>query len=79
MAQDVLDCTIYFDLMEAVLRDGPPASFDAVTSPVLLAWGTKDKILPESRYAPVMRRSFRTPARSTWRASAMFRWAMIAS
>ncbi|HTZ65066.1 MAG TPA: alpha/beta hydrolase [Solirubrobacteraceae bacterium] len=56
MALDVLDCTIYFDLMAAVLRDGPPASFDAVTSPVLLAWGTNDKILPEDRYAPRMRR-----------------------
>ena len=56
MAQDVLDCTIYFDLMAAVLRDGPPASFAAVTSPVLLGWGTKDKILPESRYAPQMQR-----------------------
>ncbi len=56
MAQDVLDCTIYFDLMAAVMRDGPPVSFDAVTCSVLLGWGTKDKILPQSRYAPVMRR-----------------------
>jgi pimeloyl-ACP methyl ester carboxylesterase len=56
MALDVLDCTIYFDLMDAVLCDGPPTSFDAVTSPVLLAWGTNDKILPEDRYAPRMRR-----------------------
>ena len=56
MAQDVLDCTIYFDLMAAVLRDGPPVSFDAVTCPALLGWGTKDKVLPESRYAPRLRR-----------------------
>ncbi len=56
IAQDVLDCTIYFDLMAAVMRDGPPASFDAITVPVLIGWGTKDKILPEDRYAPRLRR-----------------------
>lgn len=56
IAQDVLDCTIYFDLMAGVLRDGPPASFDAITCPVLLGWGTNDKVLPEDRYAPRLRR-----------------------
>jgi pimeloyl-ACP methyl ester carboxylesterase len=50
------ECPIYFDLMDAVLRDGPPGDFDGIACPVLLAWGTKDKILPERRYAGRIRR-----------------------
>jgi pimeloyl-ACP methyl ester carboxylesterase len=56
MIRDSVECPIYFDLMDAVLRDGPPASFDGVSCPVLLVWGTKDRVLPERRYAPRMRR-----------------------
>jgi pimeloyl-ACP methyl ester carboxylesterase len=50
-----VECPIYFDLMEAVLRDGPPTSFEQISSPVLLAWGTKDALLPAGRYAQRMR------------------------
>lgn len=39
-------CPIYFDLMEAIEREGPPAAFAGIACPVLLAWGTKDRILP---------------------------------
>jgi pimeloyl-ACP methyl ester carboxylesterase len=63
MAHDVVDCTIYFDLMDAVLRDGPPTSFDRISCSALLAWGTKDRILPAIRYAPRLRRLL--PA-ATW-------------
>jgi pimeloyl-ACP methyl ester carboxylesterase len=41
--------------MEAILRDGPPASFDGVECPVLIAWGTRDRILPSRSYAARLR------------------------
>ncbi len=55
VVEGAIECSIYFDLMEAVLRDGPPSSFDRISTPVLLAWGTKDAILPAGRYAQRMR------------------------
>jgi pimeloyl-ACP methyl ester carboxylesterase len=55
IVRGAVECTIYFDLMEAVLRDGPPSGFEQISCPVLLAWGTKDAILPAKRYAQRMR------------------------
>ncbi len=51
MVRDAVECTVYFELMDAILRDGPPRDFDQVTCPVLLAWGTRDRILPAPRYS----------------------------
>lgn len=53
--QSAVDCEIYFDLMDAILRDGPPSDFEGITCPVLLAWGTKDRVLPAGGYAQRMR------------------------
>lgn len=50
-----VECPIYFDLMDAILRDGPTSGFPQISCPVLLAWGTKDAILPAKRYAQRMR------------------------
>jgi pimeloyl-ACP methyl ester carboxylesterase len=55
MIRDAVDCSVYFELMDAILRDGPPADFERVTCPVLLAWGTRDRILPSPRYSARMR------------------------
>jgi pimeloyl-ACP methyl ester carboxylesterase len=55
LIQGSFECPIYLELMEAVERDGPPGSFDGISCPVLLAWGTKDKILPVDRYSSRMR------------------------
>src|SRR6476620_10795810 len=55
MVRDAVDCPAYFELMDAILRDGPPREFDRVTCPVLLAWGTRDRILPSPRYSARMR------------------------
>jgi pimeloyl-ACP methyl ester carboxylesterase len=41
--------------MSAIERDGPPADFAGVSCPVLLAWGTKDRLLPAARYSQRMR------------------------
>jgi pimeloyl-ACP methyl ester carboxylesterase len=41
--------------MEGILRDGPPPAFDGVGCPVLLAWGSRDRILPSARYSKRMR------------------------
>lgn len=55
MLRGAAECPIYFPLMEAIQRDGPPASFEGISVPVLLAWGTKDKILPPRRYSSRLR------------------------
>jgi pimeloyl-ACP methyl ester carboxylesterase len=55
LIRDSVACPIYFDLMDAILRDGPPASFEGVRCPVLIAWGTRDRILPSRRYTSRLR------------------------
>ena len=56
LIRDSLDCSVYFELMDAILRDGPPQSFDGLSVPVLLVWGTRDRILPPKRYSERLRR-----------------------
>jgi pimeloyl-ACP methyl ester carboxylesterase len=56
MIRDSLNCTVYFELMDALLRDGPPTSFDGIDCPVALVWGTKDRILPLRTYSPRLRK-----------------------
>jgi pimeloyl-ACP methyl ester carboxylesterase len=51
MMQGVVECSIFFEFMEAVMRDGPVADLDRVSCPVLVAWCEKDKIFPVDRYA----------------------------
>ena len=53
--RDSVACPVYFELMDAILRDGPPRAFDGVTCPVLLAWGTRDRIIPTPRYSERLR------------------------
>jgi pimeloyl-ACP methyl ester carboxylesterase len=53
--RDSVACPIYFELMDAIMRDGPPVSFDEVRCPVLIAWGTRDRILPSRSYASRLR------------------------
>jgi pimeloyl-ACP methyl ester carboxylesterase len=55
LVRDSVACPAYFELMEGILRDGPPRSLDGVACPVLLAWGTRDRILPSPRYSKRMR------------------------
>jgi pimeloyl-ACP methyl ester carboxylesterase len=55
MLRDSVACPIYFPLMDAILRDGPPQSFSGISCPVLLAWGTGDRILPTPRYSRRLR------------------------
>jgi pimeloyl-ACP methyl ester carboxylesterase len=55
LVRDSVACPVYFELMDAILRDGPPQSFDGAACPVLLAWGTRDRILPSPRYSKRMR------------------------
>jgi pimeloyl-ACP methyl ester carboxylesterase len=49
-----VDCPIYFDLLEAMIREGPPRDFDGVDCPVLIAWGTQDRTLPARRHAAAL-------------------------
>jgi pimeloyl-ACP methyl ester carboxylesterase len=46
VVEGAVRCPIYFDLMEAIEREGPPSAFPGIACPVLLAWGAKDRILP---------------------------------
>jgi pimeloyl-ACP methyl ester carboxylesterase len=53
--RDAVACPVYFELMEAILRDGTPRSFGELSCPVLLAWGTRDRVLPSPRYSTRLR------------------------
>ena len=53
--RDSLGCSVYFELMDAILRDGPVQTLDGVDCPVLIAWGTRDRILPVERYSRRLR------------------------
>lgn len=55
LLRDSVQCPVYFDLMEAIMRAGPPASFDGIEVPVTLVWGTKDRILPLRTYSRRLR------------------------
>jgi len=50
MMQGVLECSVFFDFVEAVIRDGPAVALEDISCPVLLAWCEKDKIFPIDRY-----------------------------
>jgi pimeloyl-ACP methyl ester carboxylesterase len=56
MVRDSVDCSVYFELMDAIMRDGTPKSLDGITVPVALVWGTRDRILPPKRYSDRLRR-----------------------
>jgi pimeloyl-ACP methyl ester carboxylesterase len=51
MMQGVVECSIFFDFMEAVVRDGPATGLDGITCPVLVGWCERDRVLPMQRYA----------------------------
>ena len=50
------ECPIYIDLMEAILRDGPPEKFDGIEVPIRIAFGTHDRVLPHDRHMPKFKR-----------------------
>jgi pimeloyl-ACP methyl ester carboxylesterase len=56
MVRANVECPIYFDLFDALMREGPPRSFEGIDCPVLIVWGTKDRTLPERRHAAGARR-----------------------
>jgi len=55
IVRDSVECPIYFDLMDAIMRAGPPSSHDGIEVPVTLVWGTKDRILPLRTYSRRLR------------------------
>jgi pimeloyl-ACP methyl ester carboxylesterase len=55
LVRDSVECPVYFDLMDAIMRGGPPGSFDGIDIPVTLVWGTQDRILPLRTYSRRMR------------------------
>jgi pimeloyl-ACP methyl ester carboxylesterase len=50
------ECPIYWDLFDAIRRDGPPVDFDGIDCPTTIVWGTKDRIIPLKRYSERIRR-----------------------
>jgi pimeloyl-ACP methyl ester carboxylesterase len=48
-------CTIYWELMDAIVRDGPPDWLAEVDAPVLVAWPEYDKILPVNGHSEPFR------------------------
>ena len=55
MIRDSVQTPVYWELMDAIVRDGTPREFDGATCPVLLAWGTRDRIIPSPRYSRRLR------------------------
>lgn len=51
LVRNSVECPVYFELLDAMTRDRPAEPFDGVTCPVLIAWGTKDRILPRRSYS----------------------------
>jgi pimeloyl-ACP methyl ester carboxylesterase len=51
----ITGCTIYWDLMDAIIRDGPPNWLGDVEAPTLVAWPEFDKILPEKGHSEPFR------------------------
>ena len=51
LIQNSVNCPVYFELLDAMASEPTPRSFDGLTCPVLLAWGTKDRILPGRTYS----------------------------
>jgi pimeloyl-ACP methyl ester carboxylesterase len=56
LLQGSAECPIYWDLFEAIRRDGPPADFDGIECPTTIVWGTKDRIIPLKGYSDRIRR-----------------------
>jgi pimeloyl-ACP methyl ester carboxylesterase len=47
--------TAFVDLLRAIKRDGPLSDLDRIAAPVLIAWGTVDRLLPAGYFAPILR------------------------
>ena len=56
LLQGSAECPVYWDLFEAIRRDGPPADFDGIECPTTIVWGTKDRIIPLKDYSERIRR-----------------------
>ena len=50
LMQSLLECSIFFDFIEATMRDGPATELERISVPVLVAWPEKDTIFPVERY-----------------------------
>jgi pimeloyl-ACP methyl ester carboxylesterase len=55
LIQNSVNCSVYFELMDAIMTSGPPTSFDGIDCPVTLVWGTRDRILPKRMYSQRLR------------------------
>jgi pimeloyl-ACP methyl ester carboxylesterase len=51
LIRNSVNCPVYFELLEAMASEPTPRSLDGVACPVVVAWGTKDRILPSRRYS----------------------------
>jgi pimeloyl-ACP methyl ester carboxylesterase len=73
MVRDSAACPVYFELMDAILRDGPPRAFDGVTCPVLLAWARATGSSPHRATPGACETCFRMRSGSSCQGSATSR------
>ena len=52
-------CDVYWELMDAIMRDGPPDWLGEVDAPTLVAWPEYDKVLPVKGHSEPFRRLLR--------------------
>jgi pimeloyl-ACP methyl ester carboxylesterase len=51
MAEGSAGCAIYWDLFEGIVDHGPALGYETIDVPAVIAWGTKDRIIPSPRYS----------------------------
>jgi pimeloyl-ACP methyl ester carboxylesterase len=53
--QAMAGCTVFWELMDTIMRDGPPDWLGEVDAPTLVAWPEYDRILPEKGHSEPFR------------------------
>jgi pimeloyl-ACP methyl ester carboxylesterase len=55
LLQGSAECPVYWELFDAIRRDGPPRDFDGIECPTTIVWGTSDRIIPMKSYSERIR------------------------
>jgi pimeloyl-ACP methyl ester carboxylesterase len=51
LAEGSAGCSVYWDLFEGIVAHGPAQGYGEIDVPAVIAWGTKDRIIPSPRYS----------------------------
>src|SRR4051812_42387419 len=51
MAEGSAGCSVFWELFDAIEAGGPAKGYEGIDVPAVIAWGTKDRIIPAPRYS----------------------------